>query len=380
MRLVFAGGGTGGHFLVGLSVAEEVKTQFPDSKILFFVTGKELETRCVAKGGFDALPLNVSPTMSCRHGVMNLLSTPRAVFGHFKGVLRSLKTIKQFDPDIVIGLGGYSSVPPLVAALLLGVPYVLLEQNVVPGKANRLMARWAEGVYCHWERSLEWFGKANVFEVTGTPIRKNILDMDREGAAKALKLSPSKKTLLVMGGSQGARSINEVIIRCLPELEKHSSELQIIHCTGESDYERVKASYGKRGINALVSGFLDNMGAAYALADLIICRAGATTIAEVTAIGIPAVFIPYPYASENHQYWNARAIAEKGGGIIIEEAELSHQRLLKVMSEFLEDNEKRSKMKNISKCLGKPDATAVIANLIFSMVQRIQGDRNLCCL
>ncbi len=364
MRLIFAGGGTGGHLLVGLGIAEEVKTQFPDSKILFLVTGKDLEIRCVSKSGFEAFPLNASPWKK------SITHIPKFIFGHFKGIFRSLKTIKRFDPDVVIGLGGYSSVPPLVAALLHGVPYVLLEQNVIPGKANRLMARWAKGVYSHFQASNSELRTPNgVFEVTGTPIRKDILNTDREEAAKTLKLSPSKKTLLVMGGSQGAKSINEVIIQCLPELEKLSQTLQIIHCTGESDYERVKAYYSKRKINAFVCGFLDNMGAAYSLADLVICRAGATTIAEVTAVGVPAVFVPYPYASENHQYWNAKAIAEKGGGIIIEEAELTPQRLLQVTSEILQDDKKRLKMKNISKSLGKPDATAVIVNLICRTIE-----------
>jgi UDP-N-acetylglucosamine--N-acetylmuramyl-(pentapeptide) pyrophosphoryl-undecaprenol N-acetylglucosamine transferase len=272
---------------------------------------------------------------------------------------------------MVIGLGGYSSVPPLVAARLLGVPYIILEQNVVPGKANRLMARWAKGVYTHWEQSFKRFNsKARIFEATGTPIRKGILNMDRERAAKTLRLSTLKKTILVMGGSQGAKAINEVIIQCLPKLEEHFQALQIIHCTGESDYERVRASYGKTRIDAFVCGFLDDMGVAYSLADLVICRAGATTIAEVTAIGIPAVFVPYPYASENHQYWNAKAIAVKGGGVIIEEVELTTQSLLKVMSGLLQDDKRRLRMKNVSKSLGKPDAAAAIVNSIFRTVER----------
>ncbi|HHT9126456.1 MAG TPA: undecaprenyldiphospho-muramoylpentapeptide beta-N-acetylglucosaminyltransferase [Candidatus Brocadiia bacterium] len=393
MNLMFAGSGTGGHLLVGLGVAEEVKMQFPDSKILFFVTGKDIEIRCVSKRGFEVLPLNASPWKK------SVLHIPEFVFRHFKGIFRSLKTIKQFKPDVVVGLGGYSSVPPLVAALLLGVPYVLLEQNVIPGKANRLMARWAKGVYSHFPECGVRISDLGIphLQVTGTPIRKGILDMDREKAAKTLKstkiigglanlfgeLSPFKKTLLVMGGSQGAKSINDVIIQCLPELEKLSQTLQIIHCAGEADYERVRSSYSKKVINALVCGFLDNIGAAYSLADLVICRAGATTIAEVTAVGIPAVFVPYPYATDNHQYWNAKAIAEKGGGIIIEEAALTPQRLLKVMSEVLQDDKRRLKMKNVSKSLGKPDATTVIVNLICHIIERntsIGRQRTLCPL
>lgn len=368
MRLIFAGGGTGGHLLVGLGVAEEVRTQFPDSRILFFVTGKDLEMRCVSKSGFDAIPLNVSPWKR------SITHVAKFVFGHLKGIFRSLKIVKQFNPDMVIGLGGYSSVPPLAAARLLGVPYVLLEQNVIPGKANRLMARWAKGVYTHWAQASKRFSRDAIYCVsTGTPIRNGILNTDRGWAAKTLELSTFKKTLLVMGGSQGARSLNEVIIQCLPELEKHFQTLQIIHCTGESDYERVRASYDKRRIDAFVCGFLENMGAAYSLADLVICRAGATTIAEVTAIGIPAVFVPYPYASENHQYWNAKAISGEGGGVIVEEAELTPQRLLKVAREILHNDKRRLKMKNISKSLGKPDATAVIVNLIFRTVERNEG-------
>lgn len=364
MRLMFAGGGTGGHLMVGLGVAVHIKNQFPDSEIRFFITGKDVEMRCISKRGFDVLPLYVSPWKK------SITQIPKFAFRQLKGIFHSLTTVKQFAPDMVIGLGGYSSVPPLVSARLLGIPYVILEQNVIPGKANRLMSRWASGIYSHWEQSLKWFKCTNKFKATGTPIRSSILNVDRVEAAEALHLSLSKKTLLVMGGSQGARAINDAVLQCLPEFEKLAQTLQIIHCTGDSEYERVKAIYDSVNIDAVVCGFLDNMGAAYGLADLVICRAGATTIAEVTAVGIPAVFIPYPFASDNHQYWNAKAIADKGGGVVIEEAELTPQILKEMAMDIIQDGQKHAAMKDTSKSLGKPDATAVISNLIQSTFGR----------
>ena len=280
------------------------------------------------------------------------------------GIVESLIALRRFNPDIVVGLGGYVSVAPIIAAKLLSIPSVLLEQNLIPGKANRFLAKWVDEVYCHWRGSLKWFNKAKVVRVTGTPIRKDILYSQRCRSAEKFGLSSSKKTILVTGGSQGAQAINEVILRCLPKLEPLSGELQIIHCTGEYGYEAAKAAYKQTDINAFVCSFLDDMGAAFSMTDIIICRAGATTIAEITAIGIPAILIPYPHAADNHQYWNAMELASNGGGYLLQQIDLTPEKIIELITDLFNNKEKYDRMKMFNKGMGMPNAaTKVVDNI-----------------
>ena len=362
MKVAFAGGGTAGHLMVGLSTAEEIRSRFNEAEIIFFGTDKKFEKRCVEQRGFQFQQMRARKWEKSYKGVfMFIVKT-------FISVIESILAIRKFNPDIVVGLGGYASVAPIIAAKLHSIPTILLEQNVIPGKANRFLSKWVDEVYCHWRGSLQWFNKAKVVRVTGTPIRKDILCSQRSRSAEEFGLSPSKKTILVTGGSQGAQAINEVILRCLPKLEPLSNELQIIHCTGEYGYETAKAAYKQTKINVYVCSFLDDMGAAFSMADIIICRAGATTIAEITAIGIPAILIPYPHAADNHQYWNAMELASNGGGYLLQQIDLTPEKIIELITDLFNNKEKYDRMKMFNKEMGMPNAAMRVVDNICKLI------------
>lgn len=362
MKIVFAGGGTGGHLMVGLSTAEEIRSRFHGAEIVFFGTDKKFEKRCVEQKGFQYRQVRAKKWgKSCKQLFAFVGAT-------FRGIFESLLEIRKFNPDIIVGLGGYASVAPIIAAKLLGIPSVLLEQNVIPGKANRFLARWVDEVYCHWRGALKWFNKAKVVRVTGTPIRKEILSSNKRRSAEKFGLSLSKKTLLITGGSQGAQAINETVLRSLPKFELLYNDLQIIHCTGEYEYESVKAAYKQTKIDAFVCSFLDDMGAAFCMADIIICRAGATTIAEITAVGIPAILIPYPYAADNHQYWNAMELVSNGGGYLLQQLDLTPEKIVELITDLFNNQEKYDRMKMFNKGTGMPNAAMNVVDNICRVI------------
>ncbi|MBE7444123.1 MAG: undecaprenyldiphospho-muramoylpentapeptide beta-N-acetylglucosaminyltransferase [Planctomycetia bacterium] len=362
MKIVFAGGGTGGHLMVGLSTAEEIRSRFHGAEIIFFGTDKKFEKRCVEQKGFQYRQVRAKKWgKSCKHLFVFIGAT-------FLGIVESIVEIRKFNPDIIVGLGGYASVAPIIAAKLLGIPSVLLEQNVIPGKANRLLARWADEVYCHWRGALKWFNKAKVVRVTGTPIRKEVLLGNKRRSAEKFGLSLSKKTLLITGGSQGAQAINETVLRSLPKFELLYNDLQIIHCTGEYEYEIVKAAYKQTKIDAFVCSFLDDMGAAFCMADIIICRAGATTIAEITAVGIPAILIPYPYAADNHQYWNAMELVSNGGGYLLQQIDLTPEKIVELITDLFNNQEKYDRMRMFNKGTGMPNAAINVVDNICRVI------------
>ena len=362
MKIAFAGGGTAGHLMVGLSTAEEVRARFSDAEIVFFGTDKKFEQRCVEQRGFRFQQTRARKwEKSYKRMFMFFITT-------FLNIIASLVAIRRFNPDVVVGLGGYASAAPIIAAKLLSIPTILLEQNVIPGKANRFLSKWVDEVYCHWRGSLKWFSKANVVRITGTPIRRDILCSQRSRSAEKFGLSPSKKTILITGGSQGAQAINEVVLRCLPKLEALSDELQIIHSTGEYGYEAIKEAYAKSKLSAFVCSFLDDMGAAFSMADLIVCRAGATTIAEITAVGIPAILIPYPHAADNHQYWNAMELASNGGGYLLQQIDLTSEKLMELIMYLFTNKEKYDRMKMYNKGMGVPNAASRVVDNICRVI------------
>ncbi len=362
MKIIFAGGGTGGHLMVGLSIAEEIRSRFQESEIIFFGTDKKFEKRCVEQRGFQFRQMRAKKWEKSFKRILTFVGVT------FAGIIESLLAIRKFNPDIVVGLGGYASVAPIIAAKLLSIPSVLLEQNVIPGKANRFLTNWVDEVYCHWRGSLKWFNKAKIVRVTGTPIRKDILYSQKTISAEKFGLSLSKKTILITGGSQGAQAINEVILKCLPKLEPLSNELQIIHCTGEYGYDIAKAAYKQTNIDAFVCSFLDDMGAALSMADIIICRAGATTIAEITSLGIPAILIPYPHAADNHQYWNAMELASNGGGYLLQQIDLTPEKIIELITDLLNNKEKYNRMKMFSKGMGIPNASISVVDSLCRVI------------
>ena len=369
MKIVFAGGGTGGHLLAGLSIAQEISFRFPGARIIFFGTNRKKESGYIEKSSYEFKPI-----MACKP--TSFIRLPLFIFAALIGIIHSLINLIIIKPDIIVGLGGYGSALPVVAAYILGIPIVLIEQNVIPGRANLKMSRWADAILCHWESSKKRFKKGEV-AVTGVPIRSGIIKSEAAGGDNPFGLDFQKKTLLIMGGSQGAQAINKVMLQSIPKLQTLVPGLQIIHLTGKHGYEEVKEVYSGTGIKSYVSEFYNDIGAAYKLSDLVISRSGANTIAEITAVGIPAILIPYPYATDNHQYWNAYELSSAGGALIIEQEELDPERVTKLVSDLLMNDERLDNMKKINRSLNKPLAAARVVDKICQTLKEKKAKKNV---
>ncbi len=369
MKVIFAGGGTGGHLMAGLSIAQEISSRFPDTRIIFYGTNKRSESGYLGKSGYEFIQIKARKMTS-------LISLPVFIFVSLTGIICSLIRIIRFRPDVVIGLGGYGSALPVVAAYLAGVPVVLIEQNVIPGRANLRMAKWADAVLCHWESTAKRFKSGHV-SVTGVPTRRDIVDNETDIDNNPFGLVSHRRTLLIMGGSQGAEAINKVVLQSLPGISALIPGLQIIHLTGKQGFQEAKEAYDNMGIDFFVSEFSNDIGTAYRLSDLVICRAGANTIAEITAVGIPAILIPYPYATDNHQYWNACELARTGGALIIKQEELKPERVIKLVSDLLMNEEGLDNMKKINRGLSKPFAASRVVDKICQALEGRKTEKGL---
>ena len=369
MNVIFAGGGTGGHLIAGLSIAQEISSRFPGANIIFFGTSKKGESGYIGKSGYEFKQIK-----ACKF--TSFIRLPVFIIVSLIGIIHSLINIIRIKPDIIIGLGGYGSALPVVAAYVTGVPIVLIEQNVIPGRANLIMARWVDVILCHWESTKKRFKRGHVC-VTGVPIRNGIVENEAAIDKNPFGLTSQGKTLLVMGGSQGSQAINKVILQSIPKLKALIPDLQIIHLTGKQGYNEAKAIYDNMGISSFVSEFSDDIGIAYSLSDLVICRAGANTIAEISAVGIPAILIPYPYATDNHQYWNAYELSRIGGAIIITQEELKSQRVVELVSDLLLNDEELDNMKKINRSLSKPFAAERVVDKICQTLEAKKTKKKL---
>lgn len=369
MKVIFAGGGTGGHLMAGLSIAQEISSRFPGAHIIFFGTNKEGESGYIGKSSYEFKQIE-----ACK--LTSFIRLPLFILVSLIGIIHSMINIVRIKPDIIVGLGGYGSALPVVAAYVVGVPIVLIEQNVIPGRANLIMSRWADAILCHWESTKNRFKKAGSISVTGIPIRNGIVGNETEVVKNPFGLASQGKTLLVMGGSQGARAINKVLLQSIPKLKALIPGLQIIHLTGKEGYKEAKDTYDNLGISSFVSEFSSEIGIAYRLADLVICRAGANTIAEISAVGLPAILIPYPYATDNHQYWNAYELARRGGAMIIKQDELKPERLTELVSDLLLNDKKLDNMKKINRGLSKPFAAEKVVDKICQTLEAKKTKKN----
>ena len=325
MKLIIAGGGTGGHLFPGIAVAEEFLSRDPANEVVFVGTERGIEARAVPAAGYrlefiSAAGIRGKGTFSQIKGATMMAY----------GYAQSRKILKAFRPDMVLGVGGYASLPMVLAARGMAIPRFIHEQNAIPGLTNRLLARFASKVFITLEESARYFPAA-ITQLTGTPLRRQILDavgstFQGQGSGKSfsLPLDPAPCFhLFIFGGSQGAHAINSAMVEALPLLKKSSIRLTITHQTGEKDCADVAAAYQAAGVDARVTPFISDMAAEYATADLIICRAGATTIAEVTACGKTCLFIPFPHAVDDHQRKNAEALLKKDACFMMMEHELN---------------------------------------------------------
>lgn len=364
MRVLITGGGTGGHIYPALAIVRGIREKYPGAEILYVGTTGGMEADIVPKEGYafetvtvEGLPRKITPRTLITFGKL------------LKGIGQAFAVIKKFSPDVVIGTGGYVCGPVVLAAALRKVPTLIHEQNAYPGITNKLLARLVSRIMVTFPESIKYFPKTAPITVTGLPVRPVILTAEREAGIKSLGLTGDKLTLLIFGGSRGAQRINRAMVEAAKDFALRQ-EIQILHITGALGYEETLAELKAAGIsldksgNIIVKPYLYNMEEALAAADLVICRAGAATLAEITVLGLPAILIPYPFAAENHQEYNARALADQGAALLIKDSELTGPGLVQAVTKLLQEKAALDKMADASKALGRPQALAEIVQCV----------------
>jgi UDP-N-acetylglucosamine--N-acetylmuramyl-(pentapeptide) pyrophosphoryl-undecaprenol N-acetylglucosamine transferase len=414
MRVILAGGGTGGHVIPALAIANELKKSY-GAECLFIGTARGIENRLVPAAGF---PLQLVRVGALKN--VSLMTRLKTAFDLPRAVWDAGRMLNEFAPDVVIGVGGYASGPAMLAAVMKHIPTLAFEPNVVPGFANRMVARFVSGAAVHFEETAKYFRHA---EVTGVPVRSAFFEIGRSEQSMPLLLAQTARekrgahdtfaedgksesppsfaqnakegwgnlgieelsihskhpsTVLVFGGSQGAHAINEAMMRCLAVLAREAPGIHIIHQTGERDYNDALTAYknavaaapsAAAGFTFEVFKFIEDMPAAFARADLVVCRSGASTVAEIAAAGKPAIFVPFPRAADDHQRVNAEALAQHGAAVVVEESKLEGVWLAETIAALLQDSRQLRKMSEAARALAHPNAAGDIA----AMAARVAG-------
>jgi UDP-N-acetylglucosamine--N-acetylmuramyl-(pentapeptide) pyrophosphoryl-undecaprenol N-acetylglucosamine transferase len=354
MRLVVAGGGTGGHLFPGIAVVEEFLARGGGNEALFVGSERGIEARVLPRLGLRHRFISASGIRG-----KGLLSKLKGVTMLFFSYSQALGILRGFRPDRVLGVGGYASGPVVMAAKGMGLKCFIHEQNSVPGLTNRALGRISDRVFISLEDAERYFPREKVI-VTGNPVRKEILASILESGNGGKE--KGEFHLLVFGGSAGAHNINKKMIETLPYLERFRERLRITHQTGDNDLDEVREVYKGLGFSADATAFIENMAAAYRDADLIVCRAGATTVAEITACGKACIFIPYPYAVDDHQRKNAEALLKRGAGFMILDRELTGESLGRLVGELIKNPEMIELAARSAKGLARIDAARVIVD------------------
>ncbi len=361
MRAILAGGGTGGHVIPALAIANELKKSY-GAECLFIGTARGIENRLVPAAGY---PLQLVRVGALKN--VSLTTRLKTAFDLPRAVWDASRMLNEFAPDVVVGVGGYASGPAMLAAVVKHIPTLAFEPNVVPGFANRVVARFVSGAAVHFEETAKYFRHA---EVTGVPVRQAFFEIAPKRAGTP--------TLLVFGGSQGAHAINDAMIRCLAVLQREAPGIHIIHQTGERDYNDALAGYDNLtaaapsaapGLTFEVFKFIEDMPAAFERADLVVCRSGASTVAEIAAAGKPAVFVPFPRAADDHQRINAEVLARHGAAVVVEESKLEGVWLAETIAALLQDSRRLEHMSHAARELAHPNAARDIAR----MAARVAG-------
>jgi undecaprenyldiphospho-muramoylpentapeptide beta-N-acetylglucosaminyltransferase len=360
MRVLIAAGGTGGHIYPGIAVANEIMRRDAASTVKFVGTARGLETRLVPENGFELLTIESA-------GLKNV-----GLAGQLKGLmilpksfLAARRLIKNFNPDVVVGAGGYVSGPVLLTASLMRIPTLVMDSNALPGFTNRRLAPFVTKAALTFEEALPFFGKKGI--VTGNPVRREFFEIPPKPRDE------KEFSLLIFGGSQGARAINNAMVEALPGLQAFRGKLRITHQTGEADFEKIKQGYDASGwSDAEVSAYIKNMPEHFAKNDLIVCRAGATTCAELAAAGKAAIMIPLPTAADDHQRKNAEALERAGAARMILQKDLTGEALAHAIAELINQPAKITEMEQSAKKLARADAAEVTVDLIekLSVVRR----------
>jgi UDP-N-acetylglucosamine--N-acetylmuramyl-(pentapeptide) pyrophosphoryl-undecaprenol N-acetylglucosamine transferase len=353
-RVVIAGGGTGGHVYPGVAVARELQKRQPDAVVTFAGTARGLESRLIPKEGFE---LDVIRSVGLKGRSIGKVLGGLAVIP--ASLADAWALISRRRPSVVVGVGGYSSGPVVLVAALRRIPTMLLEQNAIPGLTNRSLARVVRAAALTYDDAGNYFGRKGF--VTGNPVRPEFLNPPSDVSI------PDGRRVLVLGGSQGAHAINMAMVAAAAELGRRVAGLEVVHQTGTRDLDVVREGYRVAGVNARTESFLDGVAGEMNDADLVVCRAGATTLAELAALGRPALLVPFPGATDDHQKMNAEVLARGGAAVMLEERDLTAERLADVISALLSDAGGRDAMAASMKKFARPDAAARIVDRLMEL-------------
>jgi UDP-N-acetylglucosamine--N-acetylmuramyl-(pentapeptide) pyrophosphoryl-undecaprenol N-acetylglucosamine transferase len=360
MRVMIAGGGTGGHVYPGIALAREFQRQTAGTEILFVGTDRGLEARVIPREGFQLSTIRVRGLIGkgWLRGLSTLLRIPVSCWD-------AARIISRFKPDLIIGSGGYASGPVILMAWLMRKKRVILEINLVPGFTNRFLAPLADLVVVAWEGSKAYLSGKRI-RLLGSPVRRELI---AAGSASPSNTN-TKKTIVLLGGSQGAHALNIAMLEAVDHFGFFTDEIEIIHQTGREDFDFVREAYAKKGIRARVEPFIEDMGAVYRQATVLISRAGATTVAEITACGKPSILVPFPHAAGGHQELNARALGAEGAALVVLQENLSGPILARMIIELLRDTERFDRMSGASRRLGRPDAAEKIVEACLELERK----------
>ncbi len=355
-RVILAGGGTGGHLFPGIAVLEELKRREPELATLFVGTARGIETRVVPALGERLECIDVTPLKG---------RTPTELWKSLTGLpqagLQAARIVRTFKPDLVLGVGGYAAGPMMLAAKALGVRTALLEQNAFVGLTNRLLSRVADRAYLSFEETQKHFPVASA-RVVGNPVRRQFVTAGHMARMDPAGFEMRARRILVIGGSQGARVLNETVPEALAQAGIAASGVEVLHQAGHAMCDAVRARYAALGVNATVTPFIEDMARAYGSAAVVISRAGATSLAEICAVGRPSVLIPFPYAADDHQWHNAQALQSRGAAVAMREADLTVSSLAQIVATLVSQPDTRRKMAEAARAMGRPDAAAAIVD------------------
>ncbi len=363
MRCVIAGGGTGGHLFPGLAIAEAFVEKEKGNEVLFIGTERGIESRVLAGSRFPLKTIRVMPLQG-----RSVVAKMKALWNIPRAVSEAWSILRDFHPQVVLGVGGYASGPALMAAFLLRIRRAIHEQNSVPGMTNRILKWFSQRIFVSFEDSKDYFPKRKTL-VTGTPVRKEFVIRSEQCQESGRRKKRERFTLFVFGGSAGAHRINLAMMEALTPLQKIKPSLRIIHQTGRDDVDSVAKGYQEKGFEARVQPFFEDMAAQYEVSDLVICRAGASTIAELAMCGRAAVFIPYPHAAHQHQLVNAQTLVKRGAGRLIRDEALTGTVMAQAILDFYDHPEERAKMEKAIRSMGRPRAAQEIVDHCYDLMK-----------
>lgn len=367
MKVIISGGGTGGHIFPAISIANEIKAKRPDAEILFVGAEDRMEMQRVPAAGYKIIGLPI-----CGFDRKNLLKNVKVLFKIYQARRKAAKIIKEFRPNVAVGVGGYASGPTLQVCQQKGIPTVLQEQNSYAGVTNKLLSKGATSICVAYEGMERFFPKDRII-FTGNPVRQSLLDCpyNRESCIEALSLDETKRTILIIGGSLGARTLNESVLTHIEEIRKNS-DVQFIWQTGRyysASIQKRLAEAGGAPSNLKVTEFVDDMGRAYKAADLVISRAGASSISELCLLGKPAILVPSPNVAEDHQTKNALALADKDAALYVKDSEACNE-LIGLAIKTVTDCQRLDQLSaNVIK-LAKPNAASDIADEVLRIAKK----------